>query len=340
MVVFVHRYPAIIATAFCLSCLLVPAPPAAQGQEWAEKMFESQKVDFGVVARGADAVRRLKLKNIYKETVHISNVRTTCGCSAAEPSQTTLESRDEAYIQISMDTRKFTRRKDSNVIVTIDAPYYAEVRIPVTAYIRTDVVLTPGRANFGPVEIGTGAQRKLTVSYAGRANWSIQSVESKNPHVKAQAVETARSDGRVTYDLVVELDKSAPVGKLREQITLITDDSNSPRVPVLVEATVEPDITVTPAKVSLGLLIPGQEKRVSVVLRGRRPFAIEKIEADSDTGAFRVRLPKDKRIVHVLPLTVTPPGDPGSFSESFTVTIADRDQPVTFEASGKIVASN
>lgn len=339
MVAFMNRLPARAAI------LLIPlsvafATTPASAQEWAEKMFESRKVDFGVVARGSDAVHRLKLKNIYKETVHIANVRTTCGCSAAEPSQTTLESREEAYIQVTMDTRKFTRRKDSNVIVTLDAPYYAEVRIPVTAYIRTDVVLRPGSANFGPVEVGTGAQRTLNVAYAGRSSWSIRDVESKNPHVDARVVETARADGRVAYDLIVELDKSAPVGPIRDQITLVTDDANSPRVPILVEATVEADITVTPAKVSLGLMTPGQEKRVSVVLRGRRPFAIEKIEADSDTGAFRVRLPKDERIVHVLPLTVTPPGDPGEFSESFTVTIAGRDAPITFEATGKIVASN
>lgn len=94
---------------------------------WAEKMFEKTTHDFGVVARGADSSYRLKLKNLYKETVHIAEVRTTCGCSAGKPSQETLASLEEAYVEITMDTRKFTRRKDSNVIVVFDQPSYKEV---------------------------------------------------------------------------------------------------------------------------------------------------------------------------------------------------------------------
>ena len=134
---------------FASVCSLLAAGflPTAQAQEltWAEKMFEKRSHDFGVVARGADVRYRLKITNIYKETVHISNVRTTCGCTAAAPSKSTLASRESAFIEVTMDTRRFKRRKDSNVIVTFDQPLYAEVRIPITAYIRTDVVLTPVR---------------------------------------------------------------------------------------------------------------------------------------------------------------------------------------------------
>lgn len=310
---------------------------AARAQEWAEKMFATTKIDFGVVARGSDAVYRLKLKNIYQEDVHISNVRTTCGCSAASPSKTTLKSLEEAYVQVTMDTRKFTRRKDSNVIVTFDAPYPAEIRIPITAYIRTDVVLEPGGAVFGAVQQGEPNTRKISLSYAGRPDWKIESVEVGNPHLAVKAVETARGGGRVSYDILFAISEKAPVGGIREQINLVTDDARSPRVPILVEATVEADITVTPPIVSLGQLRPGETKRVSVVLRGRKAFAIEKIEADSDTGAFRVQLPKDARIVHVLPLSVTTPNKPGDFSETFTVTVTGRAEPLQFQAAGKIM---
>ena len=43
-----------------------------------------------------------------------------------------------------MDTKKFQHDKNSSVTVVIDRPQYAEVRIPIHAYIRTDVVLAPG----------------------------------------------------------------------------------------------------------------------------------------------------------------------------------------------------
>lgn len=315
---------------------VVAVTGTVHAQDWAEKMFERDKIDFGVVARGSDAVFRLKVSNSYVEECHIANVRTTCGCSAAKPSQTTLKSREEAFIEVTMNTRKFTHRKDSNVIVTFDKPFFAEVRIPVTAYIRTDVVLEPGAAAFGPVDVGVGARKTVKVSYAGRSDWLIKDVDVRNPMVSAKAVETSRNGGRITYDLVVELDPSMPVGAVREQIHLVTNDAKSPRVPFLVEARVEADITITPASVSLGRLNSGQRKSFSVVLRGRKPFEIESIEAGSGRGLFSVSLPKQSRIVHVLPLTVTPPDEAGDFEEDFTVKIAGRSEPVRFSARGMV----
>jgi hypothetical protein len=303
---------------------------------WAEKMFDKTTHDFGTVARGAKVTHRFRIKNIYKETVHIREVRTTCGCSAGKPSKRTLESLETGYIEATMNTTRFTRRKDSNLIVVFDQPSYAEVRIPVTAYIRTDVVLTPGGAEFGAVEAGKPAERKIEVAYAGRSDWTIKEVKSDSKYVDAKVVETSREGGSVNYDLFVSLKDNAPVGPLREQIVLVTDDANGPKVPVIVEARVEADFTVTPSVVSLGTLTPGTPKTVNVVVRGREPFAIEKIECESDRELFKVRLSKSKKPVHVLPLTIMPPDEAGKFSEEFTVTIAGRKETVTFAAKGAV----
>jgi len=313
------------------------ASAAAQELDWAQKMFSKLEHDFGVVARGADVRYRIKIKNLYKETAHISNVRTTCGCAAASPGKTTLNTHEETFVEITMNTTRFQRQKDSNVIVTFDAPLYAEVRIPIHAYIRTDVVLSPGSANFGAVDKGAKAARSVEISYAGRDTWKIEQVRSKNENIEAQIEEVSRQFGQVRYRLNVALKPTVPAGVLREQITLITNDSSNPYVPVLVEARVEADITVTPALVSLGTLTPGQDKRFNVVLKGRQPFAIEKIECDSDTEAFKTRLPQSAKAVHVLPLTFTPlPKQSGKFEEVFTISIADRPEPLTFKAYGTI----
>lgn len=308
----------------------------AQEPTWAEKMFDQKNIDFGVVARGSDAVARVKITNLYKQPIHIADVKTTCGCSAGKPSKTSLESLEEGYIEVTMDTRKFTRRKDSNVIITIDAPLYAEVRIPITAYIRTDVVFDPGSVTFGAVELGKESTRKIKLQYAGRDDWQVKEVRSRSESVTAKAVELTRSPGRVDYDIVVTLAANAPVGPIREQLIVITDDQNSPQVPLLVEATVEADVMVTPSVISLGVMKPGEAKQFNVVVKGKQPFQIDKIECDSETGIFKVRLPQSAALVHVLPLTITAPEKPGNIVEEFTLTVNGRSQPITFKAMGKI----
>jgi hypothetical protein len=109
---------------------------------------------------------------------------------------------------------------------------------------------------------------------------------------------------------------------------------------VLVEARVEPDIVVTPSVVTLGPnLKPGEEKTYTVVLKGREPFSIEKIECNSAHECFKVRLSQAPQKVHVLPLTFSPPNEPGEFEEEFTITVAGRPEPIVLKATGTIIAA-
>jgi len=308
-------------------------------------MFSELQHDFGTVARGADTRSILIVENIYEEDVTIDNVGTTCGCTAAKPNKTLLRTGEKAEIEIKMNTVKFMRRKDSNVDVTMTfrGPQGAStktVRIPITAYIRSDVVITPepGNANFGNIEFGQGAERKLEIAYAGRDDWAISGIKVPDDRIQAQAREVFRGPGQVRYELTVQLAPSAPMGAIQDQIRIVTNDANSPEVPVMVMGNVEPDIVFAPAGTfPLGNLKPGETKEFRVVLRGKRPFAISHIQCDA-ADCFEVQQPgvDNLKTVHVIPFKMTAPNKPGHFSENFTFTIAGREEPLTCSAEGEI----
>lgn len=314
---------------------------AAQGQElnWAQKMFDTQEHDFGVVARGSDTRFYFKIKNLYKETIHFSGARTTCGCSAAKLSKDTLTSLEEGTLEIKIDTEHFSHEKSAAAVVTIDSPNYMEVRLPLKVYIRTDVLLTPGGVNFGSVDKGSPAVKTVSIAYAGRPDWKIQGVKTNNKNLTANVRELTRNGGSITYEMSVTLDANAPVGSVNDRITIETNDSNSPVVPVLVNGQVEADFTVTPGALSFGQMPAGESKTINVVVRGKAPFVIEKIECESDKQAFRFRPAEGEKRVHVVPLTFVAPAEPGKFSELFTVTIAGRKEPITFKANAEILAA-
>ena len=347
--------PRAICPAATIACVLafISTSAVAAKPTWAEMMFDSRSHDFGVVALTSKVTHRFQVKNLYRETVHILGVRSTCGCSVARPSKSTLASGEVVTIDVTMDmrrTRSASSRKSAVLTVVFDRPTFAEVKIPVSAQVRKDLVITPGSADFTGVDQGKGASRTLRVKYAGRADWTIKQVEVKSPHLVARVEEVRRAQVRrlgifskfheVHYDLVIELKPSAPAGLLRETIVLVCDDKQMPRIPVLVEASVESDFTFSPTvggMVSLGSLVPGRAKRVSVVVRGRKDFRIEKIEAGSSSGVFRTKLSDSKSQVHVLPLTVTVPEGLSEIRETFTLKIDGRDEPLTFSVYGRVV---
>lgn len=329
-----------IAAVFFLGLAVWGAPARGQDPQWAAKMFDKLEHDFGVVPSGADLKYRLKLTNKYQQTVHIVGIASSCGCTAAKPSKDTLASEETAYIDISMNTRKFTLLKETAVTITFDQPLFAQVRIPVRAFISPDVLLNPGEADFGAITRGTDQQRRIAIAYAGRGQTSITSAVSRNPNVLARLVETRRDAATINYELLVTIKGTAPLGELREQLTLVTDDPGKPGIPVLVEARIEGEYAVTPELVSFGNLRPGERKTLNIVVRGRnpqKPFLVEKIESEKTAGVFEVRLPKDSRVLHVLPLTVIAPKEPGTLSEEFTVTISGSAEPITFKAYGRVI---
>lgn len=336
-----HRFPPmrtlLLLSAALGGALCAPHPARAQSDAWAKKMFNTLSHDFGTVARGADTQYRFKIKNIYKQTVHVASVKTTCGCTAASPTQRTLKTFETADVVVKMDTNKFKHRKDSNVIVTFDKPLYAQIRIPLTMYVRTDVVFNPGAVNFGAVEQGKSPQKRVAISYAGRSDWKIEKLKINSPYLAGSVKQTRRNGGQVAYLLAVTLKSGAPVGMLREQVILVTNDANSPFVPVSVEARVESEFTVTAAP--LGTMHPGKDKVFNVVIRGRRPFRIEKLDCAKSPDCFKAKISDKTRTVHVVPVTFTPPKKVGTFRETLTFSIAGRSEPVAFQVTGRI-ASN
>lgn len=327
----------------CLLMLLASSASAQQDPLWAEKMLDRTDFKFGSVAKGANSPLQLRVKNIYKEDIHISNATTGCGCVSWDEKAFPIivKSGTTATLTLRLDTVRYDGTRDSKATLSLLEPTrgsFKAIEFPVQALIRKDIVLVPGEVNFGAVDLGAGAEKRVAINYAGRSDWKITEAKTGNPNLVAQIVEKSRGSGpvsNVNYELIVTLKPTAPASNLRDQITLVTDDINNPQIPVQVEAKIEADVVVTePPFVQADV---GVAKKLNVIIRSnKKPFKIDKIERTKSNESFKVVTPSETRTVHSLPLTFVPPDEPGPFEEEFFVTIVGREQPVTFKVKGRI----
>ena len=284
-----------------LSLLLLTS---ASAQQWAEKMFQGPlSHDFGTVARASKVEHRFTLKNLYKETVHITAVTTSCGCATPSITKRTLKTYETAEIVAKFNTTSFTGSRSATITVTIDKPFYAEVQMRVKGTIRTDVVFSPASVQFGEVQVGSKTTKTIKVAYAGRGDWKIVDVRSANPHLEVELLPTRRSGGRVDYEIVVHLKDDAPIGSLRDQLVLITNDPNVPRIPLYVEGNVLAAVTISPSPLFLGSLTPGQSVTKKLIVRSKTPFKITSVDCEDKRFAFK--LPETSKTLHVVPVTFT-----------------------------------
>jgi hypothetical protein len=312
---------------------------AARAQDWAKDMFKHTSHDFGTVARGAKVGHRFPLENIYLEDAHIVLARVSCGCTTPEVPAQILKTWDKAEVIARVDTITHLGQKDVTITVVFDKPFPAEVQLHIHCYIRSDVVVQPGAVPFGTVAQGTKSQKKVTISYAGRNDWRIQSVECANPSLSFQPIEVARGNGLVTYDLLVTLADNAPPGYIREQFYLVTNDANprAARVPVPVEGVVQATIAAHPSPLHMGTVEVGKSIARQIVVSGTAPFRI--VHVESTSPRLRCTAPTVTGTLLLLPVTFEAGTSAGKDTGRITIDTDTSATPLVVEVSVDVTAS-
>jgi len=308
-----------MARIVCTLALLLCATTAS-AQQWADKMFSEKSINFGPVPRAAKIEHEFIVTNNTNQTVHISHVRSSCGCTQPRIVGDVLKPGEQGKIVAAFNTHAFTGQRGATVTVTFDQPQWAEVQLQVKGYIRTDVVLSPNYVNFGSVAEGAASEKKIQIAYAGRNDWKITGVKSNSPLVTATVKEISRQNGRVNYELDVKLAEGAPKGYLNDQLVLLTNDRRATQFPVNVEGRIVPELSVSPALLMLGTLQPKQKVTKQIVVKGFEPFKIVDIQCDQQGFTFE---PKDKdeaKNVHLIPITFEAPDAAGKVNCKIEIT--------------------
>ena len=317
--------------------LLALCTGSAAAQQWATKMFDHTKHDFGTVARGTKSVHTFTLKNIYEEDVHIVGVRSSCGCTTPKISKQDVKTFETSDIVAEFNTQLFLGQKKATLTVILDKPFAAEIQLQVAGVIRGDVVLQPGAIDLGTVDMGTAVEQKVNVTHTGRNNWQIVDAKAVNPHFQVDLLETARGRGKVAYELIFRLTDDAPVGYVRDQLLLVTNDPEAPEIAIDVEGRVASSVTVSPASLFMGVVKPGQKVSKQLVVRSKTPFRIVDIQCDDKS--FEIAVPKESKPVHLLPVRFTAGDRAGKVTRHISISTDQGDSVAEITAYAQVIRS-
>ncbi|MEZ6135304.1 MAG: DUF1573 domain-containing protein [Pirellulaceae bacterium] len=261
--------------------------------------------DFGTVARAANTEHRFVLTNPYNTDLQISkHVRASCGCTTPIVETEVIKPGGTGTILARFNTGTFTGQKAATLTVSVVKPFFTELQLNVKGYIRSDVVLTPGEADFGNVPEGEAKSMEITLQYAGRSDWAILDVVSPYQFVKTEFAETERSAGRVSYKIKVDLDGSAPAGFHQNQLVLHTNDRRLTTLPMRLRGTVESPLQVSPQSLALGNVKPGEPIAQKMVLRGKEEFRI--LEITSQDAEIRFENDEKSKKAHLINIILAP----------------------------------
>ena len=292
-------------------------------EPWVTKMFAETKHDFGTVARGSDTAYKFAAKNIYKQDIELLSVKSSCGCTSPTIEKKVLKTGEVGYVTAKFNTRTFTGVHGATLTVSVrwkdDGSWLTgETQLRVDGNIRGDIVFTPGAVKFDSVDQGAKSEQKVGVTYAGRSNWKISDVRGASDALEVELTETQRYSGRVSYDLLVRLKGTAPSGYFNDQLVLVTNDDENPRIPIYVSGRVVPQISVTPESVFLGDVAQGQQVSRKVIVRGKKPFRILSIQC-SNPDCFEFKKDDQPLERHIVEIVFNAKKDAGPIKESIRI---------------------
>jgi hypothetical protein len=274
---------------------------------WTDTLFPENRYDFGTVPRGAKVKHDFLMVNRLDEPITILNLRPSCGCTSGRANASIVEPGQTAVIEAQMDTRNFVGLKSTILYVSLitASGREAEVGLGVSSQILSDIVLNPGSIDFGTVVRGQSPNQVLTIDRINADGWRFLRMVSGSRAINAQLVETGRNGGSVSYSLSVSLKPDAPAGLIRDEIRMMSNDPETPSIPVMVTAWIRGDLTAAPSILALGQVNSSAGVQGRFIIRGSRPFTIQSIEGAGD-GFSTSDLKKAPQSVHVVTVAYKP----------------------------------
>ena len=166
-------------------------------------------------------------------------------------------------------------------------------------------MLNPGAIDFGAVLRGQSPSQVLTIDRINLEGWRVHRMVSGSRVLNAQLVETSRKGGAVSYTLTVSLKPDAPAGPIRDEIRILSNDPETPSIPVMVTAWIRGELTAAPSVLSMGQVQSAAGVQGRFVIRGAHPFTIRAIEGNGD-GFSASAAPKARQAVHVVTVAYKP----------------------------------
>ncbi len=310
--------------------ILAGSSSSLQAADWSEAAFPVKKHDFGTVAVASKTEYQFQIYNTFTSDMQISHVKASCGCTTAIVDTPMIAPGTSGQITARFNTGTFKGKRGADLTVVITKPFYSEVRLRVDGYIRQDMVFHPGSVDFGRVSQGDATSKAAKILYAGRSDWQIMDVRSNHSWLLPEVKQVSKNGGQAVYELSVTLKEDAPTGYFQEEIVVLTNDRQMPRVPLPVNGTVESALSIAPQSIALGGMQMGEPVKQRLVVRGQTPFMIESITCEGWDVAFAPT--PEAKTTHIIETTFTPTAQATGAQRVGVVITTAGDQSVTAKA--------
>ena len=215
--------------------------------------FDERVYDFGLVSREDLPHHRFIFSNTGQADLVISEVDSSCGCTAALLSAETIPPGGRGEIDVSFNPQGRRGKQKQTVSVYSNAENEPIAQLTVKGTVMTAVDVSPDRILFGSVNNQQVTTKRIRVLDSGEGTLKITHIETSSPFLTTE-IGPPRLGEVINYEVKVTLQPGVPVGKFQEILTIRTNNEFQPHLSVSIEGNVLGPITVHPEHLFFGFV--------------------------------------------------------------------------------------
>lgn len=270
--------------------------------------------DFGMKWHGEPCSTEVTIGNSGEAPLKILKVRSSCGCTVANPKKRELLPGESDIMTLTYNTKRNRRQVSQTITLETNDPRQPRVKIHVKGEVKQVFEAKPAsRLIFGRVERDAVATESIELRNNMEEKVFLKLKPFSEPppfDIKLEEIEPG-----MVYKLIAATKPPLKLGANTATVVLETGVEQFPTLTFPVSAYIAPRVAVTPAKLYVSLKVAQPFKRiVRVQYRSDQPVAITKIKSSHpDLIKAELRPPREQagskmiRRFHEIQVTL-PPG--------------------------------
>ncbi len=308
--------------------------------------FEEREYNWGTAFEGDKVVHVFSFTNTGDGELVIDKVSSSCGCTVALLSEKVIPPGEKGEIKATFDSTRRAGKQTKTITVQSNDPNEPSAKLTITGLIKKYIEVKPDPLNLGTVFRGEPVTQTIRIIPPKTLpNFKITKVESNQPYLVAE-VENPGSWGErftakfrnlfkkksgeekeeVGIPITVTLKPDAPIGRIRANLKIETNDDRKPSLTVRVTGTVSGPIQVVPTAITFqsSQIKQGLTRKVTLTSR-KGGLKILKVETNSPHILVETQ-EKESGKSYEIEVTLSPDAPKGRLQGSLTIQTNFDDQ--------------
>jgi hypothetical protein len=222
----------------------------------APKIFSPMpEYDYGEWDNEEKVEHDFVIKNIGEGTLNIKQVRTSCGCTVAQPKKNVLAPGEETTVNAVLNLKGRQGSQVKTITVASDDPETPIYQLRMKGTAIAAIAVDPERVNFGKIESDEIPPQTVKIfTDREEVNFKIMSVEATSvPELEPDVLKTDLKviEPGKSYELTLSFAKMPPTGILNGRVMIRTDDTKRPMLIVFFNAQMVGDLMISPDRITV-----------------------------------------------------------------------------------------